>query len=82
VSFKVYILFSPSIGKYYTGHTQDLENRMMEHNGGETASIKSGIPWTIVWVKETSSKSEAIKLENRIKKRGAKRFLEDVSRGA
>jgi putative endonuclease len=82
MSYKVYILFSPSIKKYYTGHTQDLGNRMMEHNGGETTSIKHGIPWTIIWIKETSSKSEAIILENRIKKRGAKRFLEEVSRGA
>jgi putative endonuclease len=82
VNYKVYILFSLSIGKYYTGHSEDLENRMMEHNGGETTSIKHGIPWAIAWVKETSSRSEAIKLENRIKKRGAKRFLEDVSRGA
>ncbi|HEV8515921.1 MAG TPA: GIY-YIG nuclease family protein [Cyclobacteriaceae bacterium] len=79
---KVYILFSPSTKKYYTGHTQDLENRMIEHNGGETASIKNGIPWTLIWLKEISSRSEAMKLENKIKKRGAKRFLEDVSRGA
>ncbi len=82
VKYTVYILLSRSIEKYYIGHTQNLENRIIEHNCGETVSIKRGIPWTIVWIKETSSRSEAMKLENWIKKRGAQRFLEDVSRGA
>jgi putative endonuclease len=82
MSFTVYILFSDSCKKFYTGQTVDFENRLAEHNRGETSSIKHGAPWTLVWTKEASSRSEAMKLENQIKKRGAKRFLEDVSRGA
>ena len=82
MDFVVYILFSESTNKFYTGHTQNLENRLIEHNQGETSSIKSGIPWKLVWNQSCPSRSEAMKLENRIKKRGAKRFLEDVSRGA
>jgi predicted GIY-YIG superfamily endonuclease len=33
----VYILYSSSASKYYTGSTQDLDNRLREHNSGETA---------------------------------------------
>ena len=80
--FTVYILFSKSISKYYTGHTQDLINRLIEHNNGETTSIRNGIPWEIVWKMEFDSRAEAMKMEAKIKKRGAKRFLEDLSRGA
>jgi putative endonuclease len=78
----VYILFSKSISKYYTGHTQDLNNRLHEHNGGETTSIRNGIPWEIIWTMDFNSRAEAMSLETKIKKRGAKRFLEDLSRGA
>jgi putative endonuclease len=58
--FMVYILYSSSILKYYTGQTQDLENRMLEHNSGETTSIKNGIPWVIVWRKEVETRREAM----------------------
>ena len=78
----VYILYSESTLKYYTGYTQDLANRLAEHNSGETISIRKGIPWKIIWTAELSSRAEAMKLESKIKKRGAKRFIEDLSRGA
>ncbi|NOS93874.1 MAG: GIY-YIG nuclease family protein, partial [Cyclobacteriaceae bacterium] len=63
----------------YTGSTQDLENRLLEHNSGETKSIKHGIPWEVVWKTLLPSRAEAMQLEIKIKKRGAKRFLEDLS---
>ena len=82
MKFITYILFSESISKYYTGHTHDLQNRLIEHNQGETPSIKTGIPWKIVWTGEFQTRAEAMKMEVRIKKRGSKRFLADLSRGA
>jgi putative endonuclease len=73
-----YILFSESISKFYTGHTYDLENRLREHNSGETISIKRGIPWRVIWTQSCLSKGEAMKVESKIKKRGAARFLADL----
>ena len=73
----VYILFSKITKQYYTGQTQDIDNRIIEHNSGETASIKNGIPWVLIWVKEVESRSHAVLLESKIKKRGAQRFLSD-----
>jgi putative endonuclease len=80
--FTVYILFSKSTEKYYSGSTQNLENRLFEHNRGETKSIRNGMPWEVIWQVQLPTRAEAMKLENKIKKRGAKRFLEDLSRGA
>ena len=86
MEYTVYILFSPSTGKFYTGQTQDIENRIIEHNSGETKSIKAGIPWRMVWKQEVATRAEAMALEKKIKARGASRFLTDlgvcVSRGA
>jgi putative endonuclease len=78
MSFTVYIVFSESTRKYYTGQTHDLVNRLAEHNNGETASLKSGIPWKLIWNESCTTRSEAMKLEKKIKSRGAGRFLSDL----
>ena len=77
--FKVYILHSASCNKFYSGHTQDIENRLTEHNLGETKSIKNCKPWTLVWHTEVQARGEAMIIENKIKKRGARRFLQDLN---
>ena len=75
--FTVYILFSESLNKFYTGQTQDLPRRLLEHNAGKTPFMAAGTPWIIVYTKNVTSRSEAVRLEKFIKKRGAKRFLDD-----
>ena len=75
--FTTYILFSPKIGKFYTGQTDDFDRRLDEHNRGKTPFMASGMPWELVFSKEFDSRQEAIKLERFIKKRGAARFLND-----
>ena len=76
--YTTYILFSAKINKYYTGHTIDLKRRIEEHNHGKTAFMASGVPWIIVFTRAFNSRSEAMKLEDKIKKRGANRFLNDL----
>jgi putative endonuclease len=75
--YVTYILFSQKINKFYTGQTSDLTRRLEEHNRGKTPFMDSGVPWKILYTKECPSRKEAIKLEMFIKKRGARRFLND-----
>jgi putative endonuclease len=77
--YTVYILYSLKTKKYYTGQTQDLPNRLKEHNSGETKSIVSGIPWQVQWLVEVNTRIEAVQLESKIKARGARRFLVDIN---
>jgi putative endonuclease len=72
-----YIIYSLKIDKYYTGQSDDLDRRMEEHNRGKTPFLATGMPWHLVFSKEFNSRTEAIKLEKFIKKRGAARFLKD-----
>ncbi|MCX7908441.1 MAG: GIY-YIG nuclease family protein [Ignavibacteria bacterium] len=44
----VYILYSETKDKYYTGYTHNLETRLNMHNSGATISTKSGIHFLIV----------------------------------
>ena len=75
--FTVYIIYSSVLDKFYTGQTQDIERRLEEHNRGKTSFSATGMPWTLVYSKDCVLRSDAIKLEKFIKKRGAARFLND-----
>ena len=77
MGYVVYILYSEKRKRYYVGQTHNIEERFKRHNDGFVPSIKSGLPWDLKLTIEVKNRSEAMKLEKRIKKRGIKRFLED-----
>ncbi len=76
--YYVYIIFSNSTNKFYTGSTENIESRLAHHNGAYNRSTKHGIPWVIVKIFSTTNRTKALILENKIKKRGANRFLQDL----
>ena len=76
----VYILFSEIRSRYYIGQTINIAERLERHNGGRVISTKSGVPWDLVYQIPVSDRSHALRLEQKIKKRGAKRFLEDLAK--
>ena len=81
MNYCVYILYSKNKRRYYVGQTQNLELRFIRHNKGLVKSTKGGKPWIIVNILHVENRSEALKLEKKIKKRGIKRFLEDNQLG-
>jgi len=76
--YYLYIIYSKSFNRYYTGHTDNLIRRLHEHNSGHTKSTKAGIPWSLVYSKSFNSKSEAMKEEYRIKKMKSRIFIEKL----
>ncbi len=83
MSYHVYILKSETSGRYYCGHTDDLERRIRQHNDPEyrsdatTRRFKG--PWILVWSEEHGNRGSAMIMERTIKKRGSGRFLESVA---
>ena len=77
MEYVVYILYSQKRSRYYVGQSQNIKNRLEKHNKGLVNSTKSGVPWELVTTIDVANRSEALLLEKRIKKRGAKRFLND-----
>lgn len=63
----VYIIESERDGRYYTGQTDNLKDRIERHNKGRNLSTKAYIPWKLKWWKELETRSEAVKMEKRIK---------------
>jgi putative endonuclease len=77
MQFIVYILFSSSLQKYYVGSTGDFAKRIVEHNSGKGNFTSKGMPWSEIQLIGCASRSEAVILESKIKKRGIKRYLQD-----
>ncbi|TGV00304.1 GIY-YIG nuclease family protein [Flavivirga rizhaonensis] len=77
MEYIVYILYSQKRLRYYVGQTNNIKKRLERHNNGLVPSTKGGSPWQLMKTLEVASRSEALKLENKIKRRGAKRFLKD-----
>lgn len=57
-----YILYSRRLNKYYVGHTNNLERRLLYHNSGYNKSTKSGLPWELVYKEEYESKEEIFQM--------------------
>jgi putative endonuclease len=83
MKYWVYILQSQSTGRFYCGHTDNLERRISQHNDPEytstrTTKVLKG-PWKIIYTNKRSSRGEAMKLERTIKKRGIGRYIKSLS---
>jgi putative endonuclease len=75
MNYKVYILWSEVLQKFYVGSTNDLDDRLYRHNSGQSTYSAKGIPWNLICSFDCADRKEAVNLENKIKKRGIERFL-------
>ena len=81
MKFKTYILYSEHLEKYYIGSTSmDITERLRRHNTNHKGYTGKVNDWEVVYFKEFKDKRESLSLERRIKKRGAKRYLDGISK--
>ena len=73
----VYIL-EMSNHRYYTGMSSYYKKRFLQHQMGKSKTTRKHLPVTLVKHFICENRTEARKLEVKIKKRGAKRFLNDL----
>ncbi len=60
----VYILYSGSGRKTYTGYTNDIERRLFEHNVSETKGFTLRYrPWVLIYTECFEGKPEAVARE-------------------
>jgi len=76
--FYVYVIHSIKFNKYYTGFTQNIEQRLKEHNSGETKSTKAYKPWELIFIEECNTRSEARKKEKCYKSGAGREKLKDL----
>lgn len=62
----MYIIQNPS-GRFYVGHTDDLEQRLEFHNTGQSHYTARKGPWRLVCCEEFSTRSGAMTREYEVK---------------
>ena len=67
MSFWAYMLHCNG-GKFYTGHTDDLERRVTQHSTGALPGFtRDYLPVRLVWSQEFPTRDEAREAERRVK---------------
>ena len=72
--FYVYILYSKSSDKYYIGQTNNINKRLKYHNSGYVNFTSKYVPWELIGYIEKETRSEAVKLELKLKNLNRKRL--------
>jgi len=67
MTFWAYMLHC-NAGRFYVGHTDDLERRLAEHQSGAIRGFTSSyLPVSLVWSQEFTNRDEALAAERQIK---------------
>ncbi|MBN7816792.1 GIY-YIG nuclease family protein [Algoriphagus sp. YJ13C] len=82
MGFFVYIIYSASRDSYYIGQTQDLEERLNQHNTGyfKNSHTHGTIDWKLVHSIPCSSRKQAVNIEMHIKRARKRKYLEDLQK--
>jgi len=79
--FFVYILRSESSGKFYTGHTNDIDRRMSEHNDRlhnlQKYTSRNDGPWLLIHQEHFDSRSDAMRREKWLKSGVGRAWIRD-----
>ncbi len=67
VNYQVYVLQN-SVGRYYIGLSENVHQRLVQHNEGISQWTRYRGPWPLVWTSQPLKLSEARKLENHLKR--------------
>ena len=68
-----------SDGSYYCGATNNVQNRVATHNSGKGAKYtRAGRPVVLLVNSKQMSKSDALKLEHRVKKQKREKKIQYV----
>jgi putative endonuclease len=75
-TFCVYIIYSPSLDKYYIGYTSDIEKRLQEHNSGISSFTAKANDWVLKYKEEFPDRISAITREKEIKTKKSRKYIE------
>jgi putative endonuclease len=79
MAYFTYILKSQKDGRYYFGHTNDIEKRLNEHNRGKVKSTKGRTPFVLYYCEQFETKSLAFQREMFFKSLDGRNWLKSNS---
>ena len=72
----LYIIYSTKLDRYYTGHTDKIEARVMQHNTGCNKSTAKANDWVLAYMERFATREEAKKREIEIKRKKSRKYIE------
>ena len=82
MSYSVYILKSIGSARYYIGSTDDVPERLAEHNSPRAHWTKRYQPWKLVFEELYETRAEAVRRERFLKSlKGISRYIDELSSG-
>jgi len=78
MAYHLYIIQSKIDDSFYIGTTQNLDERIIRHNQGQSKYTKTKRPWKLVYNEEHPNRSSAMKREYALKRRKSKDFIESI----
>ena len=79
--YYLYILYSESLDKYYTGISKDPELRLHFHNTSPKGWTVRGRPWQLVYAKDFHDRITAGKYERWLKRQKSQELLRNIVHG-
>jgi putative endonuclease len=79
--FKVYIIYSGDLDRYYVGSSGNMEDRMFRHNNSGSKSTKGASDWVLVYVEDFETRSDAVQRELEIKRKKSLKYIERLIKG-
>ena len=76
--YYVYILQSMTSARFYVGHCDHLLKRFHEHGTGQNTSTRNKGPWWMPYYETFSTRSEAMKRENEIKRKKSSKSIRAI----
>lgn len=76
--YKVYILYSAEMDRYYVGYASNIEDRMQKHLSNHNGYTSKAKDWVIVYKENFDTKAEAYKRERQIKSWKSRKKIEEL----
>jgi len=78
--YHVYVLRSEKTGRRYVGSSQDSEERLLQHNSGQSLATRHGVPWKLIHCEQFSTRAEAVRRERFYKTGKGRDLLDQLGR--
>ena len=75
--FNVYVLKGEKEGNLYTGYTNDLKERIKQHNEGKVKSTQNRLPLKLVYFEGCVNQQDATHREKYLKSSWGKRYIKE-----
>lgn len=73
----VYVIKSSTHNTRYVGSTDNVFERVAEHNNGKCRYTSGRKPWNLIYQEEYHTRSEAMKRENFLKSGQGRKWLDE-----